>query len=171
MESRENNSNSRKINSMIEYNNKSKVQDQNEFQKMSEYCSKISECRSNCYKNYLTKKNYCDCFLNGEWTIGYIYEKNPNYITVLDFYQYKNYNNTELYNLEYSNKVAYFRKYTKPSSNNLVPYRLNKKDLIDIIAQLIKPERKNIFKDNKDDNNPKVIFDIYYFFHKTLFFF
>ena len=170
MESRENNSNSRKINSMIEYNNKSKVQDQNEFQKMSEYCSKISECRSNCYKNYLTKKNYCDCFLNGEWTIGYIYEKNPNYITVLDFYQYKNYNNTELYNLEYSNKVAYFRKYTKPSSNNLVPYRLSKKVLIDIIDELLKPERKNIFKDNKDDNNPKVIFDIYYFFHKTLYF-
>ena len=55
-----------------------------EFEKISEYYSKIGEYRRNFYKNFLKKGHLCDYFRNGEWKVGYILDKNDYYFFVAD---------------------------------------------------------------------------------------
>ena len=144
-------------------------EEKNEFQKMSEYYSKISEYRDNSYKNCLFKNSFCDCLLKGDWVVGYIVEKDDYGITVNNLNEYYEMKNSQKYQLSYlDNKIAYFRKYTKPSSVNIIPQRENKNLLNNRIKMILNEDKKNMFKDDKNEN-PKIIYEYYYYLHSTIY--
>ena len=169
MEDQETNTISNNINSNSNVHNINEIQEEkNEFQKMSEYYAKISEYRDNGYKKCLFKNSFCDCFLRGDWVVGYIVEKDDFGITVNNLNEYYENNNSQKYQLSYTDKVAYFRKYTKPSAVNIIAQRENKNLLINRIKMISSEDKKNMFKDDKNEN-PKIIYEYYYYLHSTIY--
>ena len=160
--------NSNNIISNSNVNNINEISEQNEFEKMTEYYKKINEYKNNNYINFLFKGAFCDCYLNGEWVECFIEEKHQNGIIVINMNQYYTFNNNEKYQIGYSDRVAYFRKHTRPSSNNIIPLREKKNLLANRISSLINQEKKNIFKDDNINNEEKVFRD-FYFLHSTLY--
>ena len=143
--------------------------EKSEYEKISEYYSKITKIRNNNYKDYLQKGIYCDILSNGEWKIGYVLEKTDYYLTIVDYEQYYLYNNEVTYQRYYSEEVSYFRKFTHPSLNNAVSERSNKNDLAKKIKNLQQNDFINLFKDtNEDLTDPSRPYKIYYFLRATL---
>ena len=70
--------------------------------------------------------------------------------------------------MDYNENVAYFRKYTKPLSYNIIKERLNKNKLNDKIKILQKTENINIFNEEYDADE-KEAYRIYCFLHVTLY--
>ena len=134
--------NSNNIISNSNVNNINEISEQNEFEKMTEYYKKINEYKNNNYINFLFKGAFCDCYLNGEWVECFIEEKHQNGIIVINMNQYYTFNNNEKYQIGYSDRVAYFRKHTRPSSNNIIPLREKKNLLANRISSLINQEKK-----------------------------
>ena len=64
--------------------NEIKKQEKTEYEKISEYYSKISKYRINHYKDFFHKGQYCDVYNDNEWLVGYIVDKNDSYLTVID---------------------------------------------------------------------------------------
>ena len=169
MESQDSNINSTNINTNTESSSINENQEnKNEYQKMSDFYKKISEYRNNNYINCLFKNSFCDCLINGSWVVGYITEKERNGITVVNMYQYYESNNTEQYQIEFSDRIAYFRKHTKPSPVNIIPQREKKNLLNDRIKNILSADKINIFKDDKTEN-PVKIYEYYYYLHSTLY--
>ena len=77
---------------------------------------------SNEHKNIISKSRFCDCNIYGEWVVSLITERDQNGIIVKDLFKYINNNDKHQYQINYSNETAYFRKHTKPSSDNLFIY-------------------------------------------------
>ena len=142
--------------------NINEIPEQNELQKIYEYINKIKEYQKNNYVNCLLKNSFCDCLINGEWIVGLIIEKDESGITVVNINQYYEYNNYFKHYLSYSDRVAYFRKHTKPKENNIIAQREKKTLLIEKIKSLL--DKKNIFKEDKIED-PKIIYEYYYFLH------
>ena len=105
-------------------NNNNGMQEK-EFEKLSAYYSKISEYRNNNYINCIFINALCDCLINGEWVVGYIRKIDESGIEVINLTHYYELNDNKRYRIEYSNKIAYFRKHTKPSPKNLISTREN----------------------------------------------
>ena len=146
----------------------SESQEKNEFQKMSEYLTKIKEYRNNNYRKCLFKNSFCDCLLNGNWVVGYIVEMESNGIVVLDINKYYESNDTKKYQLDYSDRIAYFRKHTKPIYKNTILQRDNKNLLNERIKSLLSPDKINIFKDDNNENQTK-IYEYYYYLRSTVY--
>ena len=160
----ENNIISNNINSDSQNNNlnKDQPQEKNEFEKLSEYYSKIMEYRNNNYRKCLFKNSFCDCILNGQWSVGYILEIENNGIVVLDINRYYEFNDTKKYQMDYSEGIAYFRKHTRPMEKNPILQRDNINILNERIKNIISPDKINIFKDEQTEN-PKKIYEYYYY--------
>ena len=137
-----------------------------EYEKISEYYSKISEYRLNYYKPFLQKGQFCDYFSNGEWLVGYIVDKTDFYITVVDLNNFYTLKDSTRYQLPYSEHITYFRKFTRPSLDNLIKERSSKSELAKKITILQKAEYINIFKENAEIS----AFKAYYFLRGNLYF-
>ena len=156
------------LNSSKEQDNKN--QEKSEYEKMDEYMKKINNYRNNNYINCLEKDWYCD-FYNDGWTVGLIASKEKNFISVYDIYQYYIHNNKQILQIQYSKNIAYFRKHTKPSLENLISSRPKKNFLENKIRDLLSPDKKNIFTNKKEEEkDPKAIFELYYFLHSSLYY-
>ena len=145
------------------------AKEKNEYEKMQEYMNKIREYRTNNYINCILPGSFCDFFMDGEWKIGYCIKKEQNYVNILDINMYFHYGQRQEYQMSYSRNVAYFRKYTKPSLENLTQEREKKNKIIDKINILL-GDKKDIFKHTKNDNISKSIFEFYYFLHSMIYF-
>ena len=154
------------INSISESPNINEIPEKNEYQKMSEYLNKIKEYKNNNYKNCIFKQSFCDCLINGDWIVGYVVEKDDTGIIVINISQFYEYNNSYKHQMSYSDGVAYFRKYTKPKTNNIIPQRENKKNLTQRIKNLL--DKKDLFKEEKKED-PKTIYEYYYFLHSIVY--
>ena len=148
-------------------NNNNGMQEK-EFEKLSAYYSKISEYRNNNYINCIFINALCDCLINGEWVVGYIRKIDESGIEVINLTHYYELNDNKRYRIEYSNKIAYFRKHTKPSPKNLISTRENVNLLNERIKSILSADKKNIFN-NEKNNNPKKIFGYYYYLHSTIY--
>ena len=135
---------------------------ENEFQKMAKYYQKIEEYRKDNYIKCLIPKTCCDCYINGEWEEAFIEEVKDNYIYIIIVSRLYLYNDQSLYKLLLSDRVTYFRKHTKPSEKNIIPQRKKKKELIERLKLLQAPEKKNIFKNDKEEDPDKIYKDYYY---------
>jgi len=144
------------------------AQEKNEYQKMQEYINKIKEYRMNNYMNCILSGSFCDFLMDGEWKIGYILKKENSYVIILDINMYYLCGQRQEYQMSYSSNITYFRKHTKPSLENLVSERDKKNKSVEKINLLL--SKKDIFKYGKNDNDPKTIFEIYYFLHSILYF-
>ena len=167
----EGNKNENIINIISQNNNNnimSESQEKNEFQKMTEYLTKIREYRNNNYRKCLFKSSFCDFLLNGKWVVGYIVEMENQGIVVLDINKYYESNDSKKYQLDYSDRIAYYRKHTKPMSKNPILQRDNKNLLNERIKSLLSPDKINIFKDDKNEN-PTKIYEFYYYLHSTVY--
>ena len=151
----------------MELNQNNSKKEKTEYEKITEYYSKISEYQRNYYKNFLQKNQYCDFLSEGDWKVGYILEKNDYYITLMDLNKYYLENNNIRYQLQYSEHITYFRKFTHPSPSNYLKERSNKSDLAKNIKILQQIDYINIFKDNNTDNNNA--YKTYYFLRGTLY--
>ena len=151
----------------MELNQNNFKKEKTEYEKITEYYSKISEYQRNYYKNFLQKNQYCDFLSEGDWKVGYILEKNDYYITLMDLNKYYSENNNIRYQLQYSEHITYFRKFTHPSPSNYLKERSNKSDLAKNIKILQQSDYINIFKDNNSDNN--IAYKTYYFLRGTLY--
>ena len=167
MESDNNTINNSNTNFSMEQANKN--HEKNEYEKMDDYMKKINNYRNNNYINCLEKDWYCD-FYNDGWTEGLIASKEKNFLCVYDIYQYYIHNNKQILQIQYSKNIAYFRKYTKPSSENLIPFRPKKNFLENKIRDLLNPEKINIFINKKEEKDSKAIFELYYFLHSSLYY-
>ena len=138
---------------MKNFDNKpeTKKKEKTEYEKISEYYSKISKFRNTHYKDFLNKGQYCDYFNSEEWLVGYIVDKNDYYITIVDANKYYSFNDNTKYQMTYSEKVSYFRKYTHPSPTNIIKERSNKNELVKRIKNLQQNDYINLFKENIDD--------------------
>ena len=116
---------------MKNFDNKpeTKKKEKTEYEKISEYYSKISKFRNTHYKDFLNKGQYCDYFNSEEWLVGYIVDKNDYYITIVDANKYYSFNDNTKYQMTYSEKISYFRKYTHPSPTNIIKERSNKNEV------------------------------------------
>ena len=140
---------------------------ENEYQKMAKYYQKIEEYKNNNYIKCLIPQTFCDCYINGEWEEVFIEELKDNYIYVKIVSRLYLYNDSNQYKKSLSDGVAYYRKYTKPSEKNIIPQRSKKKELIDKIKILQIPEKKDIFKNDKEEDPVKIYKD-YYFLHSVV---
>ena len=138
-----------------------------EYEKISEYYQKISEYKSNNYRNFLQKNQLCDFFSNGEWRGGYILDKNDYYLTIIDLDNYYLLNDEIKYQMQYGEQVTYFRKFTHPSSSKALKERSNKNELIKKIKRLQEMENVSIFQENNAKNSNA--YDTYYFLRAILF--
>ena len=138
-----------------------------EFEKISEYYSKIGEYRRNFYKNFLKKGHLCDYFRNGEWKVGYILDKNDYYLTIIDLNRYHLEKDETKFQIEYSERLTYFRKFTHPSPNREIKERFNKSELAKKINLLQDKDNINIFKENINDKNNA--YNVYYFLRGILY--
>jgi hypothetical protein len=145
------------------------TQEKSEYEKMQEYINKIKEYRMNNYINCILSGSFCDFLMDGEWKIGYCVKKENSYVIILDINMYFLCGQRQEYQMSYSSNLAYFRKYTKPSLENLVPEREKKSKSVEKINILLS-DKKDIFKNSKKDNDPKSVFEIYYFLHSILYF-
>ena len=150
-----------------EINNKNENPEENEFQKLSKYFEKIKEYQDNNYRNCLSKNYFCDCLINGEWMVGFIEEIQTYSLSIKILEQFYKYNNNNTYEIKIS-QTAYFRKHTKPRQENIIPQRQKKNQLANKIKEIVDENKKNIFKDEQIDD-PKKIFDYYYYMHSTLY--
>ena len=89
-------------------------------------------------------------------------------IVVLDINKYYESNDSKKYQLDYSDRIAYYRKHTKPMSKNPILQRDNKNLLNERIKSLLSPDKINIFKDDKNEN-PTKIYEFYYYLHSTVY--
>ena len=167
MEIDNNTKNNSNTNSSMEESNKN--QQKSEYEKMDEYMKKINNYRNNNYINCLEKDWYCD-FYNDGWAVGLIASKEKNFLCVYDIYQYYIHNNKQILQIQYSKNIAYFRKHTKPSLENMIPSRPKKNFLENKIRDLLSPDKENIFTNKKEEKDPKVIFELYYFLHSSLYY-
>ena len=167
MESQINNINSIDTNSNPQEDNINQISEENEFQKMSRYFEKIKEYQDNNYRNCLSKSYYCDCFVNGEWMVAFIEDIQKNSLSIKLVEQFYKYENTNNYEISIRN-VAYFRKHTKPQSENIIKQRYKKNQLVNRIKEISDEDKKNIFKEEQIEE-PKKIFEYYYFMHSTLY--
>ena len=142
-----------------------------EYEKISEYYTKISQYQRSNYRSFLIKNQLCDFFTNGEWIAGYILDKNDYFLTIIDVDKYYLENNDTKYQFQYSDQVTYFRKFTHPSSSKGIKERSNKNDLIRKLKRLQENENINIFQENISiNNNPNNnAFDTYYFLRGILY--
>ena len=138
-----------------------------EFEKISEYYSKIGEYRRNFYKNFLKKGHLCDYFRNGEWKVGYILDKNDYYLTITDLNRYHLEKDETKFQIEYSERLTYFRKFTHPSPNREIKERFNKSELAKKINLLQDKDNINIFKENVNYKNNT--YNVYYFLRGILY--
>ena len=139
-----------------------------EFEKISEYYSKISEFRRNYYKNFLHKGHLCDFFQNDEWKEGYILDKNDYSLTIIDLNKYYLEKEEIRYQMQYSEHVTYYRKFTHPSQNRGIKERFNKNELAKKIKTLQEKENINIFKENNNEGKYNA-YNIYYFLRGILY--
>ena len=167
MESDNNTKNNSNTNSSMKQVNKN--QEKNEYEKMDEYMKKINNYRNNHYINCLEKDWYCD-FYNDGWKVGLIASKDKNCISVYDIYQYYIHDKKQTMQISYSENIAYFRKHTKPSLENLIQSRFKKNFLENKIRDLLSPSKKNIFTIKDEEKDPKTIFELYYFLHSSLYY-
>ena len=142
--------------------------EKSEYEKISEYYTKISQFHQNHYMDFLGKNQFCDFYYNNEWLVGFIQDKNDYYLTILDYNNHFLYDQDIKYQMDYNENVAYFRKYTKPLSYNIIKERLNKNKLNDKIKILQKTENINIFNEEYDADE-KEAYRIYCFLHVTLY--
>ena len=142
-----------------------------EYEKISEYYTKISQYQRSNYRSFLIKNQLCDFFTNGEWIAGYILDQNDYFLTIIDVDKYYLENNENKYQFQYSDQVTYFRKFTHPSPSKGIKERSNKNDLIKKLKRLQENENINIFQENISiNNNPNNnAFDTYYFLRGILY--
>ena len=150
-------------------NDINEISEPNEYQKMSEYYSKINQYRNNHYRKCYEKGTFCDFYFNGEWVEGYIADLNEDYLVIMPLYQFYVLSDDSKYQVSYSDRVAYFRKHTKPSLTNISQVRGKKEILLKKIKGLLNPEHKNIFKDDNINKEEKIFDKIFYYLHSTLY--
>ena len=149
--------------------NEIKKQEKTEYEKISEYYSKISKYRINHYKDFFHKGQYCDVYNDNEWLVGYIVDKNDSYLTVIDINKYYLYNDDTKYQMVYSDKISYFRKYTHPSLTNVIKERSNKNELAKRVKNLQQNEFINMFKENNKPLSDEQTFKIYSFLRSSIY--
>ena len=124
----------------------------------------ISELKKENYKQLYKKGIFCDILSEGkEWTIGLIQHisDDGNTITVNDI---KNKTSRSI-KIENTNNIAYFRKYTMISKDNLYDKRSDKKELKNLLNFIEDFVKNNNFEAESELN----IYDLYYIIHSKIY--
>ena len=123
----------------------------------------IANLKKNFYKQLYKKQMFCDYRENKkkEWKIAFIKDiLDDNIIVIRDIKS----NKTQKIKIDEISKIAYFRKFSIISEENIFFERDEKKELKNKLETI-----ENFIKENNFINNTKDIFEIYYFIHFNIF--
>ena len=123
----------------------------------------ISYLKNNFYKKFYEKNVFCD-FREDEkkpWKIGFIKEILEN--NTLKIQDLKSYN-IHMVKIDEISKIAYFRKYSKISDENIFDTRDGKKEIRNKLESI-----ENFIKENNFINNKRDVFNLYYFIHSKIY--
>ena len=129
----------------------------------------VKEIKKNNYKNLFNISQLCDYRKrNSDWEVGIIVEINDDSYVIEEMIERENKYQIKKDNL---NKLAYFRRYSKPSEENYINNRENKESLLKRLKCL-----ESLLKEKDNENyilkidNKLSAWEIYYFLHNNIYF-
>ena len=112
---------------LLENNSNNNLKDKEKFD--DKIITKIYQYKESNYESLYKIKSFCDINIDNKWIVGKILNISEDVATVTDFENSNNYTKVFLFESE---KISYFRKYSKPNEKRIA----NERDTIENLKNI-----------------------------------
>ena len=112
---------------LLENNSNNNLKDKEKFD--DKIITKIYQYKESNYESLYKIKSFCDINIDNKWIVGKILNISEDVATVTDFENSNNYTKVFLFESE---KISYFRKYSKPNEKRIA----NERDTIENLKSI-----------------------------------